>query len=794
MKTMPVLRTREEIAQRFDLKIYDPIYHADHQRIIFFDGDTSITGDLNSDWAKAILEGLKEDTSLNSVLIIINGNLTVEGDILINDYHPHLLVLGNVHCDMLQSGDELIHISGDAHIKHVFYGYYNDGSITIAGTTYVPYVVNSDHDSNITPQGAILINRYSDHNDFFEYDYTREVLPQVCIPAVFDNDKEFDVWKFIDIVRSGQSPFNKGAKPTGLKYEDELAGIVAGNKEELLELDWSGKKLKVFPDSITQLKHLKKLDLSNNNIREIPAAIGELENLEELYMKDCGVETISEAIGNCNKLRIWDLSTNHDLKAFPDAIGELSNLQVLTIDYVAALLPESMARLEKLEAINMYSCYQDVENRASFPEVLTRLKNLKRLDFRENKITEMPDSILNIQSLEEFQWTGGSTSSSNFPDFTSFKHLKKLVISRKFHGWKKEIFNITSLEHLAIDRNEEEKGYLEQEDLDYLAKQAEKDEASRKHLKWLQENTQLEADGRFSYIITHGMKEEELHDIDKLPNLKFLDLSFNNLTWLPDTIFECKNLEFLDLRYNRLPVSERLKIANKLPKCTIDFRDNKPGDEVADTQAAEHWQAMNKLMFKANRLRNAKDDRTDLLESLEVYDQVLTFFSSGKVVDEYNLLYANYGKVWAYSYLTSYHKATFSPAELLEISQTAIKQGLHTLSLIPAMIWHFTDLGKFHEEITRVTTNAVAWLMHVISDKKEDVEKALEIIGKGAAFVQVKDHYFVYDTQVRILLMLGRTAEAYQIVKRTLALVPDFGDFQDLKKDANYNTWLQKQG
>ncbi|HEX6427037.1 MAG TPA: hypothetical protein VF008_05095, partial [Niastella sp.] len=448
-----------------------------------------------------------------------------------------------------------------------------------------------------------------------------------------------------------------------------------------------------------------------------------------------------------------------------------------------------------LEAISMYSCYTDVTDRAPFPEVLTRLKNLKRLDFRENKIKEIPDSILAIQTLEEFRWTGGSASSSNFPDFTRFKNLKRLEISRKFHGWKKEIFNITSLEHLAIDRNEEEREYLDQQELDYWAQRAKKkkDEASLKQLQWVLENKQEEADGRFSYIVTHGMKEEELHDINKLPNLKFLDLSFNNLSWLPDTIFELKNLEFLDLRYNRLPASERLKIANKLPKCTIDFRDNNVEDEVADTQAVKHWQAMNKLMIKANDLMSEEDDRKKLLQSLEVYDKALTYFSSGKVVDECNLLYANYGKVNAYNHLTSYHKKTFSSAELLEIRQTAIKQGLHTLSLIPAVIWHFTDLGKFHEEITRVTTNSIAWEMHVISDKKEDLERALEIIGKGVACIENEYHYFIYDTQVRILLKLGRKEEAYQIVKRTLDLEPDFEDFQDLKKNANYKTWLKKQ-
>jgi tetratricopeptide (TPR) repeat protein len=149
--------------------------------------------------------------------------------------------------------------------------------------------------------------------------------------------------------------------------------------------------------------------------------------------------------------------------------------------------------------------------------------------------------------------------------------------------------------------------------------------------------------------------------------------------------------------------------------------------------------------------------------------------------------------VWAYNYLTSNHETSFSPAELLEVQQAAIKQGLHTLDLVPALIWQFTSLGKFHKEVTRITANSVAWDLHAISDKKEDLEKALAIILKGVAFIEDKNHYFIYDTQVRILLKLGRREDAYRIVKRVLTGSPDFHQFQDIKQDGDYVDWMKKQ-
>lgn len=570
---MPVLLTKEEIHQRFDMKQFDPINRLDHNRVIYVEGDFTINGNLTSDWAEATLEELGEDTDLSSVLIMINGNLTVEGDINIGDYHPLLVVTGNVHCNVLKSGDDTIHISGDAHIKYAFYGNYNDGSITIGGTTYVPYVLNSDHHSNIKPQGAILINTYSDHNDFFEYDYTQEVLPKVMVPATFDKNDEFDEWLFIDLVKTGQSPFVKSAKPTALANEEELENLISGNIDEITELDLQDKKLKKLPEAITRLKNLKKLILSKNNLSELPAAIGELQNLEELYMYQSGVKKINKAIGKLKKLRILDLSANHDLKAYPVAIGELSNLQVLKIDYLDLPLPDSLDRLEKLEEISMYSCFNHVNPPVPFPEVITRLKNLKRLDFRENNIQELPQSLLNIQTLEAFHWTGSRTHSHNFPNFTGFKNLKKLVISYKFLGWKAELFDMPTLEHLEIDRNKEEKEYIDQDTLDLMAEMApNENEEFRENIAWINEVKQPEPDGRFSYILTPGMKPEDLQDINKLPRLKHLNLFANDLTWLPETFFELKNLEVLDLRYNKFPEAVQERINKAFPNTQIIWK------------------------------------------------------------------------------------------------------------------------------------------------------------------------------------------------------------------------------
>jgi hypothetical protein len=86
---------------------------------------------------------------------------------------------------------------------------------------------------------------------------------------------------------------------------------------------------------------------------------------------------------------------------------------------------------------------------------------------------------------------------------------------------------------------------------------------------------------------------------------------------------------------------------------------------------------------------------------------------------------------YAYYHLTANHTGSISADDMLALNQAAIQHGLRTLGLVPAMIWHFTDLGKFHEEVSRFAANTVAWKMHLLTNDKSELEKALAIVKKG---------------------------------------------------------------
>lgn len=208
---------QEEAIERFELENYDPLDSFDYELILLIEGNLTLEETLDDDSIEELLfAGNKEE---EECLIIFNGNLTINGDLAISGEtgFPSLLVLGDIHCDALFSNDNIINITGDAHLKYLFYGNYNSGVIKIEGTTHAPYIINSDHDSDLLPgDQAILINASGDDNDFFDYHYYSEDLPEVLVEEALyldGEDLEFDIDTFKEFLETGKSPFKEGLPP-----------------------------------------------------------------------------------------------------------------------------------------------------------------------------------------------------------------------------------------------------------------------------------------------------------------------------------------------------------------------------------------------------------------------------------------------------------------------------------------------------------------------------------------------------------------------------------------------------
>lgn len=793
LQTPPVVEGKNKMVQPklITFEEADVTMDISFENVLCFEGDLEINGDLDEKWVVGVLKENSFPEETADLLMLVKGSLTVHGDITPGaDSYPCLMVVGNVTCEVIKSYDEIIHITGDADVKYAIDGNYNHGSITIEGATRVPYVLNSDHSTTLNPVNAVLINYYSDYEDFFDYDYTVQDFERVMVSSVY-KDEDFDQHAFIKLLKQGKSPLKKGSVPGRLIVQKELEKL-SKKGEVVEELDLSDKRLTQFPKSLLSLTSLKRLILNDNAIGSLPEDIGLLVNLEELHLQKCSLESLPEEIGNLTNLKVLNVSRNGEL-VLPESIANLKALRVLDISYNQGY--GLQVPLPQLEELTCYQCTGDAPE--AFPEAILQCTGLKKLLMGSNSILSIPESFLQLKDLEELRLDASLCYLDSLPDLSKLTKLRILranglisFLSRPYakQSLLKSFFSITSLEELHIDRHgKQEENFIKGDTFEKITRNLAHDPA---RLAAFTSRLTIEpnaywGDGRKG-ITRDPLDAAHLEGISALTNLRFLDLGFNDLTSLPEEMMQMKQLSFISLYYNKLPVSERLKIRNALPGCTIDFRNNF-GEDSSSGEEVKLWGEMSAAIRKANELMSATSDPDKLRQSLVAYDEVLAYFSSGRVVDDYNQLYAHYGKAYAYSYLNSTHKHTFSPEELKASKLESIRQGLETLELVPAMIWHFTELGAFHREVLRVTANSVAWQLYELGQ----LEEALRVVERGVESIEQEGHFFVYDTKVRILLQMGRKEEAWEIVRKVLKEMPSFGDFKDLKGDEGYKKWVK---
>jgi hypothetical protein len=133
-----------EAAERFDLRNqlgqYASAYREPQQgvHVDYVDGDLRIDGDLALDWS---------DGWAGCAGLVVKGNLDVAGNLVNENSNngPFLLVGGNLHAKNVVAGGAFIAIQGDALIDELLLGHYNDGNISIAGTTRAALILSDDH-------------------------------------------------------------------------------------------------------------------------------------------------------------------------------------------------------------------------------------------------------------------------------------------------------------------------------------------------------------------------------------------------------------------------------------------------------------------------------------------------------------------------------------------------------------------------------------------------------------------------------------------------------------------------
>ena len=162
----------------------------------------------------------------------------------------------------------------------------------------------------------------------------------------------------------------------------ELLAIIAqAEREDWTELYLSEKGIIEIPPEIANLANLTTLDLSNNQITEIPDAISNLVNLTLLDIGSNQLSTLPASISQLSKLKFLNIGLSDGLVVS----GQGNKFKEI---------PNSILNVSSLEYLNLFCNLI-----TTIPNTIDNLKNLTSLDLSSNQVTAIPDAIANLKNL-----------------------------------------------------------------------------------------------------------------------------------------------------------------------------------------------------------------------------------------------------------------------------------------------------------------------------------------------------------------------------------------------------------
>ncbi|CAM3381652.1 leucine-rich repeat domain-containing protein [Stackebrandtia soli] len=715
---------------------------ANEQEIRLYEGDLVVDGDFEAD---PNVDWVPYNT-------IVDGNLTVNGNLEWHDQSGGnlLFVTGSLraHNVILQGCPDLV-IQGDVTVDDTILAFYGEdgGSLVVKGNTTAKVLLSTYYFCMWFAREPDALVIADEHRIDCEVDFGDDELGRLVRPEFLD-DGSLQCHDVADAIREGR-PFLRNGVKTLAAMTTELLDALLADPDNAVELDLSDRRLKAIPEQVFLLPRLKRLNLADNRIEAIPAIITNLTDLEELNLAGNSLTALPDHIGRLAALKSLDLSYNADLTSLPDALGNLTNLTNLTARLLPCPLPDGLSRLSRLAHLSLHS-WLSKAGPMPFPDVITRLTGLITLDLSSTKFTTLPDTLENLAELEELRLDGALPYLSDLTPLTSLPKLTRLFVDGRCPSGDRypsfdllaPLWEMSRLEELGVDRFGRETVYQEKR---------------RKHVEARPALTKL---------------PDEV--FDALTRLRRLDLSFNELRDLPESLYRLPGLEYVNLEYTELdrPTVERL--GAELSGVRLNLRHVTTRFDQDD----ENWQEVHRLVKDGAEHLVRNDDRAvDLLE------QALALCTDTASYSEYDELYARYGLINALGRLAEY----CTGEKLAAVEARCVEHAKAALELVPqpGLILHFTDEGAFAEEVTRHAANAIGW--YAMKDGRH--EESLKALERGLALADMSEHGFIYDTKVRVLLELGRTHEAYLIVDQILTHHPDFDDLQDLRFDEGYLTW-----
>ncbi|CEG40286.1 Leucine-rich repeat protein [Plasmopara halstedii] len=371
--------------------------------------------------------------------------------------------------------------------------------------------------------------------------------------------------------------------------------------EHLQLLILSNNELPELPVSIGKLKRLTRLEVDNNNLMTLPDELFGLEALESLKLNSNQLTTLPSSFTKLIHLIDVDLKLNR-LREIPSTIGNLQHLRILDVSSNALEdLPPSLLELKRLE--HLYLSGNLPLLNAGFTFESLQCGEVTSIQWQlEQKLAAGRHGKLPPEPQARLIGIGAECWSTNLHinrEFMRAIELAKDTHTLSFHWRGMETFELPSVFFNLIHLQELR---LSGQKLNVLPAQFHC--FSNLRLLELREN-------RMCMIVPQVFgSKRSLTSIGIGSKLEHLDLRYNRLEQLPETLEKCVRLQVLRLSHNLL---------NSLPQSMHGLAQTLVDLQLAHNQltssprALSGLKALQRLDLSFNRLETLEMDFSHLL-------------------------------------------------------------------------------------------------------------------------------------------------------------------------------------
>ena len=162
----------------------------------------------------------------------------------------------------------------------------------------------------------------------------------------------------------------------------------------LVELEASKNRIGKITEKIGRLAKLERLFLCHNKLSELPLELEGLKSLTTLCLESNNLRTLPATFIDLEKLEELDLS-NNNFKSFPDRLP--SKIWMLHLSRNKISKFPSRLDLPSFDYLSLSG-----NKLSELQSSLDGLKSLKGLYLRQNRFTEVPKALIDLEQILDF--------------------------------------------------------------------------------------------------------------------------------------------------------------------------------------------------------------------------------------------------------------------------------------------------------------------------------------------------------------------------------------------------------